>query len=116
MPGELGPVDVVHGAEALDQLALLGGGDDAHAVRSGGGAQLRGEHAEAARGAPDQHLLAGLQLAAGHQHAVGGEVHEAVGGGLRPAQRLRLGQQLLGLHLGELGEGAPGRLIAPDLL
>jgi hypothetical protein len=29
---------------------------------------------------------------------------------------LGLGQQLLGLHLAELGERPPGRLIAPDLL
>ena len=86
------------------------------AVGAGRGAQLGGEHTEAAGGAPDQHLLAGLQFAAGDQHAVGGEVDEAVGGRLRPAQRLRLGQQLLGLHLRELGERAPGRLIAPDLL
>ncbi len=114
--GELGPVDVVDGAEALDQLALLGRGDDADAVGARRGAQLRREHAETARGAPDQDPLAGLQFAARDQHAVGGEVDEAVGGRLRPAQGLWLGQELLGLDLGELGERAPGRLIAPDLL
>ena len=90
-PRELVAVDVVDGAEALDQLALLGGGDDADAVRAGGGAELRGEHAEAAGGAPDQHVAAGLELAAGDQHAVGGEVDEAVGGGLLPGQRCGLG-------------------------
>ena len=116
MPVNSAAVDVVDGAEPLDQLALLRGGDDADAVRAGGGAELRGEHAEPAGRPPDQHVLAGLQVAAGDQHAVGGEVHEPVGGGLRPAQRLWLGQQLLGLHLGELGEGPPGRLVAPDLL
>ncbi len=85
-------------------------------MRARGGAQLRGEHAQPAGGAPDQHVRAGLQLAAGDQHAVGGEVHEAVGGRLLPRQRVGLGQQLLGLDLRELCERAPGRLIAPDLL
>ena len=115
-PRELVAVDVVLGAEALDQLALLGRGDDPHAARAGGLADLRGEHPEAARGAPDQDVVAGLQFAAGHQHPPGGEVHEPVGGGLLPAQRRGLVQQLLGLDLGELREGAPGRLVAPDHL
>ena len=75
-----------------------------------------GEDAEAAGGAPDQHVVAGLQLALVHQHPVGGEVGEPVGGGVHPGEVLRLGQQLLRLDLGELGEGAPGRLVAPDPL
>ena len=37
-PGELVAVDVVDGAEPLDQLALLRRGDDADAVRAGCGA------------------------------------------------------------------------------
>src|SRR5208283_5395595 len=65
---ELVAVDVVAGAEALDELALLGVGDHAHAVGSRGGAQLRGKDAEAAGGAPDQHALARLEVAAGDQH------------------------------------------------
>ena len=85
-------------------------------LRARGAAQLRGEHAKAAGGAPDEHLLAGLELGAVEQHPVGGEVREAVGGGLLPGQVRGLGQQLLGLDLGELGEGAPARLVAPDLL
>ncbi len=62
-PRELRPVDVVDGAEALDELALLRGGDDAHAVRTRGRAELGREHAEAAGGAPDQDIVAGLQVA-----------------------------------------------------
>ena len=113
---ELVAVDEALGAELLDQRALLVAGDDADALGARGGAQLRGEDAQAAGGAPDEHLLAGLQLGTVEQHAVGGEVREPVGGGLLPAEVLGLGQQLLGLDLGELGEGAPARLVAPDLL
>ena len=113
---ELVAVDVVDGAELLDQLALLVGGDDADRVGAGRLAELHGEDAEAAGGAPDQDVVAGLQLALVDQHPVGGEVGEPVGGGLGPGEVLGAGEELLGLHLGELGEGAPGRLVAPDLL
>src|SRR3954454_3662430 len=115
-PAELAAVDEALGAELLDQLALLVGVDDAHALGARGPADLRREDAQAARGAPDQDLLAGLQVAARHEHAPGGEVHEAVGRGLLPGQLRRLGQQLLGLDLGELRERAPRRLVAPDAL
>ena len=60
--------------------------------------------------------MAGLQLAAVEQHAVGGEVGESVAGGLFPGEVLGLGQKLLRLNLEELGEAAPGGLVAPDLL
>ena len=79
-------------------------------------AELRGEHAEPAGGAPDQHAVAGLDVALRDQHPVGGEVDEPVGGGLVPGERLRLRQQLLRLHLRELRERAPGGLVAPDHL
>ncbi len=116
-PRELAAVDVVDGAEALDQLALLGRGDDARRSWRPAAAQSCVANTPRPPAAPQiRTFCAGLQLAAGDQHAVGGEVHEAVGGRLLPAQRLRLGQQLLGLDLRELREGAPGRLIAPDLL
>ena len=115
-PRELGAVDVADGAELLDQLALLLARDDADGVGAGQRAQLGREHAEAAGGAPDQHAVAGLQVAAVDQHPVGGEVREPVGGRLLPGEVLRLGQQLLGLDLAELGERAPGRLVAPDPL
>ena len=113
---ELVAVDVVDGAELLDQLALLGRGDDADRVGAGRLAELGREDAEAAGGAPDQDVVAGLQLALVDQHPVGGEVGEPVGGGVDPGEVLRARQQLLGLDLGELGEGAPGRLVAPDPL
>ena len=114
--GELVAVDEALGAELLDERALLRRGDDADAVGAGGAAQLRGEDAQAAGGAPDEHALAGLQLRAVHEHAVGGEVRQPVGGGLLPREVRGLGQQLLGLDLGELRERAPARLVAPDLL
>ena len=60
--------------------------------------------------------MAGLQLALVDQHPVGGEVGEAVGGGVGPGEVLGAGEELLRLHLGELGEGAPGGLVAPDPL
>src|SRR4029079_10893627 len=53
--GELGAVDVVDGAELLDQLALLAAGTHPDRVRTGERAQLVSEHAEAAGAAPDQH-------------------------------------------------------------
>ncbi len=115
-PGELVAVDEALGAELLDERALLRGGDDAHAFGAGRPAQLGGEDAQAAGGAPDEHALAGLERRAVHQHAVGGEVGQPVGRRLLPREVRGLGQQLLGLDLGELRERAPARLVAPDLL
>ena len=115
-PGELGAVDVVHRAELLHELALLGARDDAHGVGARHRAELGGEHAEPAGGAPDQHAVAGLEVALREQHAVRGEVDEPVRGGLVPGERLRLRQELLRLDLRELGERAPGGLVAPDHL
>src|SRR4051794_29222893 len=115
-PRELVAVDVVAGSQGPAQLALLGRGDDAERLGARELAELVGEHAQPARAAPDQHAVALLELRLVHEHAVGGEVGEAVGGGLLPRERRRLGQQLLGLHLAELGERAPGGLVAPDPL
>ena len=115
-PLELVAVDVVHRAELLHELSLVGARDHADSVGAGQRADLRREHAEPAGGAPDQHAVAGLDVAAGDQHAVGREVDEPVRGGLVPGEALRLRQQLLRLDLGELGERAPGGLVAPDLL
>ena len=98
------------------ELALLPGGDDADGLGPGELAELEGEDAEPAGRAPHEHAVAGLELRLVHQHPVGGEVGEAVGGGLLPGEVRGLGQQLLGLDLAELGEGAPGGLVAPDLL
>src|SRR4051795_9660234 len=106
-------VDRGAGAELDAELALLGRGDDADRVGAGQLGELEREHAEAAGRAPHEHLVAGLQGDLVHQHPVGGEVGEAVGGGLLPGEVLRLRQQLLRLDLAELGERAPRRLVAP---
>ena len=103
-------------AERAAELALLRRGDDADRLGAGELAQLQREHAQAAGRAPHEHAVAGLQLHLVDQHAVGGEVRQPVGGRLLPREVLGLGQQLLGLHLAELRERAPGRLVAPDLL
>ena len=113
---ELVAVDEAAGAELAAELALLARGDDADRLGAGELGELEREHAEAAGRAPHEHAVAGLQLGLVHQHAVGGEVREAVGGGLLPREVRGLGQQLLGLDLAELGERAPRRLVAPDLL
>ena len=115
-PGELVAVDEALRAELLDQRALLVARDDADAVGAGQRAELGREHAEAAGGAPDEDLVAGLQVALVHEHPVGGEVRQAVGRGLLPGEVLGLGEQLLRLDLAELRERAPARLVAPDLL
>ena len=115
-PRELRAVDPARGAELLQQRPLLRRGDDADALGPGSDAQLGREDAQAAGGAPDEDAVAGLQPRAVEQHPVGREVRQAVGGGLVPAEVLRLGQQLLGLDLRELREGAPARLVAPDPL
>ena len=114
--GELGAVDGRHGAQRPAQLPLRLRGDDAHAVGAGQAAELGGEHAEPARGAPHEHAVAALELDLVDQHAVGGEEGQAVGGGLLPRQVRGLAQELLGLDLAELREGAPRGLVAPDLL
>ena len=113
---ELITVDPAVDAHLLEQLALLGRGDDADRLRAGQLAELGGEHAQAAGGAPDEDAGARLHVAAREQHPVGGEVGEAVGGGLLPGQVLRPRQELLRLDLRELGERAPRGLVAPDLL
>src|SRR3954453_4776173 len=115
-PGELVAVDVGDGAELLDELALLRRGHDADRVGARELAELDGEDADGAGRAPDEDLVTRLDLRPVDQHPVGREVREAVGRGLLPRQMVRLGQQLLRLHLRELGERAPGRLVAPDLL
>src|SRR3954451_10290615 len=77
-PRVLAAVDVADGAQLLDQLALLVAVDHPDALGARCLADLGGEDAQATRRAPDQDLLAGLQVAAGHEHAPGGEVDEVV--------------------------------------
>ncbi len=88
------------------------------ALRAGGRAQLHRHRAEAARSAPDQHVVAGPQdvRAMAEQHAIGGGEGQRVAGALFPGQVLGARHQLPALHLGELGEGAVRRLVAPDAL
>src|SRR3954453_13159088 len=106
-PAEVAAVDEAACPELLHQRALLGRRDHADALGARRRAELRREHPEAARRAPDQHAVAGLQLDAVNQHAVRGEVRQPVGCGLVPGEVLRLGQELLGLDLRELGERPP---------
>ena len=113
---ELVAIDVVHRAERLHELALVGGGDHADGVGARQRAELGGEDPQAPGGAPDQDPVAGLEPGPVEQHPVGGEVREPVGGRLLPGEMRGLGQELLGLHLRELREGPPARLVAPDPL
>ncbi len=50
-------------------------------------AELGGEDAEPAGGAPDQDVVPRLELALVDQHPVGGEVGQPVGGGLSAQER-----------------------------
>ena len=83
-------VDDALGAELHDEVALVVLGDDADGVGAGRRAELHGERAEAAGGAPDQHVVAGLQdvRAMAEQHAVGGGERQRVAGALLPGQML----------------------------
>src|SRR6516165_8778490 len=49
-----------------------------------------------------------------HQHAIGGRTHQRGRGGFLPAEMLRFGHTLMGLHFGELCKAAPVRFVAPD--
>ncbi len=99
-------------------VALAFVGDDADRVGAGRRAELHAEHAEAAGGAPDQHVVARPQPVrlVAEQHAVGGGERQRVGRRLLPGQVLRALHQLPVLHAAELGEGAVRRLVAPDAL
>ena len=122
--GQLAPaievvaVDDALGAELHDEVALGLVGDDADGVGAGGGDELHRHRAEAARGAPDQHVMAGPQdmRAVAEQHAVGGGERQRVAAALLPGQVLRPRHELAVLHAAELGEGAVRRLVAPDAL
>ncbi len=106
------------GAELEHVVALGLVGDDADRVGARGRGKLHAEHAEAARGAPHQHEIAGLHgvRRVAEQHAVGGGEGERIGRRLLPGEMLRLGHELARLHAAELGERAVRRLVAPDAL
>src|SRR5262249_14890748 len=122
--GQLAPaievlaVDDALGAELHDVIALALVRYDADGIRAGGGGELHAEYAEAARGAPHQHVVAGFERVRGmaEQHAVGGRKRQRVARGFLPGQMLRFRHQLPRLHPAELGERAVGRLVAPDAL
>ena len=115
---ELLAVDDTLGAKAHHEVGLVVLGNHADGIAAGGGNELNGHRAEAARGAPHEYVLAGLEgvRAMAEQHAVGGRQRQRVAGSLFPGQVLRARHQLAGLDAAELGEGAVGRLVAPDAL
>src|SRR6185312_16655814 len=90
--------------------------DDRDRVRAVQRAQLHRERAQAAAGAPDEHVVAGPDPGPVDQHPVGGEVGQPVRRRLLPGQLGRLRQELLGLDEAVLGEAAPVRLVGPDAL
>ena len=111
-------VDHALGAERHDEVALVVVGHDADGIGAGGGDELHRHRAETARGAPHQHVMAGLQRvrAMAEQHAIGGGERERVAGGLLPGEMLRPLQKLAVLHARELSERAVRGLVAPDAL
>ena len=122
--GELAPaveivaVDDAARAQRHHEVLLRRIGDHADGVGAGRGDELDRHRAEAARGTPHQHVVAGPQdvRAMAEQHAIGRGEGERVGGALLPAEMLRALHELARLHLAELRERAVRRLVAPDAL
>ena len=112
---EVVAIEGVVAAEALGQRRLVGGRDDADRGGAEQPGDLAGKDAEPSARAPDEHHLARSHARAIDQHAVGGEVDEPVAGGDLPGERLRLLQELLRLHHGELGEAAIGASRNPQI-
>ncbi len=115
---EVLPVQPGLGAELHAVATLVFARHDRDRVGAGGLADLDGHRAEATRASPDKHVHRRLQDMRGVavEHAPGGGMDEHVAARLGPGEVFRLREDLLGLHLAELGEGAVGRLVAPDLL
>ena len=115
---ELLAIDHALGAEVEHVLGLAFVRDDRDRVRARGRDKLHAEHAEPARRAPDQHVVAGLERMRrmAEQHAIGGRERQRVAGRLFPGEMLRLRHQLARLHAAELRERAVRRLVAPDAL
>ena len=114
----LGAVDDQLGAHPAADLGLLVAGDHADRDRAAVERVLRGEAAEPAAGAPDQHVVALLHAGAvaADQLAVRRAVHQPGGGGLLPGEVGGLGHQLVGLDQRDLGQAAEVGLEAPDPL
>ena len=115
---EVVAVDDAACAQRHHEVRLRRIGDHADGVGAGRGDQLDRHRAQAARRAPDQHVVAGPQdvRAMAEQHAIGGGEGERVGGALLPGEMQRALHELARLHLAELGERPIGRLVAPDAL
>ncbi len=88
------------------------------AIGAGGGDELHAEHAEPARRAPDQNVVAGLEgvRRVAEQHAISRGQCKRVAGGFFPGQMRRLRHQLARLHAAEFRERTVRRLVAPDAL
>ena len=114
--GVVAPVDDRVRPQAAAEIGLVLARDDRDRIRAVEPAELDRHRAEPAARAPHEHVVAGLQGGLVDEHAVGGEVDEAVRRRLGPGQVRRLGQQLLRLHLAVVGERAPVGLVGPDLL
>ena len=122
--GQLAPavevvaIDDAPGTQRHHEVGLRRIRDDADRVGAGGRDELDRHRADAACGAPHQHIVTGPQdvRAMAEQHAVGGGERQRVGGALLPGEMLGALHELAGLDLAELSEGAVRRLIAPDAL
>ena len=112
---EVLPIDVPDGAELLGVRALLVAAHDGDGAAAGVRDELHGERAEPAARPPDEHDVAGLHGVRGpsEEHAVGGGAGERRRGGLLPGEEVGLRQALVRLHLAELRERAPARVVAP---
>ncbi len=115
---EIATVDDALGAQIHDEIAFAFIGNHTDRIGTGGVDQLDRIGAQAPRRAPDQHVLARLEVMrlVTEQHPVGGGQRQRVAGAFFPRQVLGARHELLGLHIGELREGAVRGFIAPDPL
>ena len=101
---------------ATREGAPVGRGHDGDGPGTGERGQLDPQRPEPAGGAPHEHHVALLHGVRGPavEHAVGRRAREGGRRGLLPREALGLRQALVRLHLGELRERAPARVVAPD--
>ena len=104
--GKVLAVDDTLGAELHHVIALALIGHDADGIGAGGSGELHAEHAEPARGAPYQHVIARFKDVGRvpEQHAVGGCQRQHVAARLFPGQMRWLRHQLARLYAAELRE------------
>src|SRR5581483_4844245 len=115
---ELLAVDDAFGAELHDEITLLVLGNDGNRIGTRGGDELDRHRAQAAGGAPDEHVVPGPEhmRAMAEEHAISGGEGQHVAAALLPCQVLGPLHELAALDAGELSERAVGRLVAPDAL